>query len=296
MNEELLRAIATTPVMSHKNFALYHAGETGNDFFDTDYFLSDEEVRSSLVNELVELVEDEYDVSSYDKIAFLDKDYGPVGTIIYASEIADEFSMDMVVIRVKDHLELRFDDLKVKGDLDEDDSVLIVDDVINTGGTQRRAMEIVEELGGIPEGVLCVFARNPQVLENMQEWDIGEVRNATSLFTHDSLVHLGLSLAEEPEDYFEVDFAERFVDILVEDVEQELANLEEGELKNEERVRQKLETVHEKAEALQRDMEETVDELLDEGKISEDDEGFRKLVENLYFNSVAFVNQEEIYG
>lgn len=273
MNEELLRAIATTPVMSHKNFALYHAGETGNDFFDTDFFLSDADVRSSLVDELVALIEEEFDVSSYDKIAFLDKDYGPVGTIIYASEIADEFGMDMVVIRVKDHLELRFDDLKVKGNLDDGDSVLIVDDVINTGGTQRRAMEIVEDLGGIPKGVLCVFARDTEVLEEMtDEWDVGDVATAESLFTHDSLEHLGLSLAEEPEDYFQEDFASEFVDLLMEGEEAEITK-----------------------EEIQHQLDESLNKLF-EGSKMPDNEGARKALRNAYFNTSLFLAKERIYS
>lgn len=174
--KNLLQALRTYPVLVHKNFCLFHAGEKGGDYFDIDRLTCHPSIQKDLVKEFVGKIRSmEKRGMQYNKIAFIDKEMGPFGVIILASTFSKELDKNIVILRLRKTL--RFDHVKVKGwiehrneyPLTQGDSVLLIDDVITTGGTQKEAIELVEGFNAKVTGIVCAFARSDEVVENIKE-------------------------------------------------------------------------------------------------------------------------------
>ncbi len=192
----LLQALRDYPVLVHRNFCLYHAGERGDDYFDIDRMTCSRSTQMQLVKRLItEIRSLENKGLQYDRVAFIAKDAGPVGLIVLSSSLSQRLHRDVVVIRPWQ--KIRFDHIGIKGCvhrkgeavLREGDRILLLDDVITTGNTQRRAIEIAERFNARITGIVCVFARQEEAVGRLKEET--SVEHISSIWTHHELSALG---------------------------------------------------------------------------------------------------------
>lgn len=267
LRERLVKSYVENDVITTKNFTLFRSGETGTDYFDIDSIVETPEGGNTLLDGVEARIGELEDGGlEYDKIAFLHKDSGPVGLLIYAWTLCQRLDAELVVLKL--WKKLRFDDLKIKGnDIEDGDSVLLVDDVANTGTTQQRAIDLVRTNGGNVTGVVCVYEREDGVLNRLGEEN--EIEFVGSIDTNHTIRNLGLSLAEDPQEYLDEDFLTEFVEVFP------------GKTPDK--------------DAIEREIDAAISELLDRHDVTASEEvrrGFR----NLYFNGYVFENREEVYG
>ncbi len=88
-----------------------------------------------------------------------------LGAVPIAAALSLESSLPYVMIRraAKAHGTRK----PIEGELKPGDKVLLVEDVTTTGGTVRKAVELLREVGAIVEKVLCVVDREEGAAENL---------------------------------------------------------------------------------------------------------------------------------
>jgi len=213
MNRGLADVFASNHVIIEENFTLFRSGGKGSDYVDIDTILGSATDADIFVEEIVEKIESDIGVEKYDRIAFLDKSDGPVGLLPYAREISHKLGERPLVLRLDKRV--RHEIEKVKGipaeaSLDHE-SVLLVDDVVTTGNTQREAIELVEDRGGSVTGLLAVYARDEEELAAIR--DEKELEYADSLLTYIECLEYGIILSDDPDDYRYEGFEDRLKDL-----------------------------------------------------------------------------------
>lgn len=215
--KNLLQALRTYPVIVHKNFCLFHAGEKGGDYFDIDRMTCDPLAQKNLLKKFVEKIRLlEENGMQYNKIAFIDKEMGPVGMMPLASSFSQRLNKKIIILRLRKTL--RFDHVQVKGSIEHrneypltrGDSVLLIDDVITTGGTQKEAIDLVERFNAKVIGLICVFLRNDEAKESIRKekgvkfietvWTYGELVASGYIFSNPRYLlseNLAYTLASE---------------------------------------------------------------------------------------------------
>ena len=192
----LLRALRKYPVLVHKNFCLFHAGERGTDYFDIDRMACSSSLQKDLVARFVEAIKSlEKKGMRYNKIAFIDKETGPTGIIVLASMFSQRLRRDIVILRPWQ--KLRFEHVKIKGCIESrdeyalgpNDLVLLVDDVITTGGTQKEAIDLVVRFHAKVTGIVCALVRKAEAVRSIKEEKGIEFIDA--IWTYDELTTLG---------------------------------------------------------------------------------------------------------
>lgn len=219
-NKTTLKAFRRLPVLVHKNFTLFHAGGKGEDFFDIDRLTCNLKFQKNLITEIVEVVKKfEKQGIQYNKIAFIDKKSGPVGMIVLASSISQELNKEIIILRLWKRL--HFNHLKIKGSIEyrydfplkKDDKILLIDDVITTTRTQKRAIKLIKDLGGKVTGVICYFSRNEDA-EKLLTQENSE-RKFYTVFSYKELSSLGLikSQLKDLENFDFLDILRNLMDI-----------------------------------------------------------------------------------
>lgn len=257
LDRRLADGLAKTDAIAPKNFVVLHSAGQGTDFFDLDNVISDHHYSGVVVQNIID------DINSmdleFDKLAFLDKDYGPTGLISAATEISRAIEKDFTVIKLWDTL--RFDELKVKGaQIEEGESILLLDDVITSGGTQDRAQQIIEKEGGDIKAIYAVLVRDPESVMEIEEDGIP----CNSMTTLEELEKAGLTRPDSIEDIFESDIIKEYFD-----------TLEATKKDDEERVRESL--------------SQNVRFLLNELDVDADQQTKEDL-EKLYFRTMTYLN------
>lgn len=262
----LYEALRKYPVLIHKNFCLFHAGERGDDYFDIDRFTCNPSIQKDLIDRFKEKIDAlEGEGMRYDKIAFIDKEMGPTGAIVLASALSQILKKEIIILRLQKNL--RFDHVKVKGwiktrgeyPLKPNELILLIDDVITTGTTQKKAIELVKRFGANITGIVCAFVRRTEAIDNMREEK--KIDFIDTIFTYDELVHLGYLLPNSQM-------------LLLENFAHELANevLPENIAKD-------------VGDALDKNLDEIISKMLEERNITVKDDAKRGL-KNLYLSSV----------
>lgn len=203
VDPKLLEGLSRNSVVTAKNFAVFHSAGKGAGFFDIDNVMGDAEYREALLDELVSDIEGMD--AEFNKLVFLDKDYGPTGLLPAATELSSRLDTDFAILKLWDSL--RFDHLKVKGEqIRYGDSVLLLDDVITTGNTQERAIDIIDNQGGRVAAIYSVLTRQP---ENVERFEADGVE-CESLLSLDDVIHMGLTFPKSPDIYEEKDLVSEY--------------------------------------------------------------------------------------
>lgn len=203
---KLLEEIRGNHGLNPANFTLLHAGDKEDDYLDIDFLFGDSGAQLELMEE-VESKLNEYD--DYDRLAFINKDYGPIGMLPYASEITNRVNKEGAIVQLDRRI--RLDHLRVKGvtydsrDL-KNDRVVIVDDVITTGDTQENAIDILEDWGAEVVGTVCVYARDLDTLEYLEN---SRVEFSDYVFSREDLLELGYILSDDIADYADKDVLQK---------------------------------------------------------------------------------------
>lgn len=272
--EKLLSALYRYPIVLGKNISLYHAGGKGSDFFDVDRLTCNPESQKALSEEIEAKVKKLVQKGMhFDKMAFIDKESGPVGIILLASTLSQVFRKKVIILRPWSKLKLNH--IKVKGwigDIDtnpieSNDSILLVDDVITTGAIQKNAIEIAERYKAKVTGLVCVFARDTQVVENIKREK--KIKYFETIWNYDELVYRGLIMAQ-PDRLLEEDFVKEFANRVL----------------PKERVSQAEKEINAK-------LEKMISSFLEEENISVD-EPIKLGLKNLLFNSLLYSYRERL--
>lgn len=272
--EKLLSALYRYPIVIGKNISLYHAGGKGSDFFDVDRLTCNPESQKALSEEIKTKVRRlKQKGMHFDKMAFIDKESGPVGMILLASTLSQVFKKKVIILRPWGKLKLNH--IKVKGwignidanPIKPNDSILLIDDVITTGTIQKDAIEIVERYEGKVTGLVCVFARDTQVVEDVKREK--KIEYFETIWNYDELVYRGLIMAQPDR-------------LLEEDLVKEFAN----------RVLPK-EKVSQAERDISAKLEKMISTFLEEENISVD-EPIKLGLKNLLFNSVLYSHRERL--
>ncbi|MFC6723441.1 hypothetical protein ACFQE1_03350 [Halobium palmae] len=267
IDERLIELFVENRVISHKETTLYRSGITGSDFFDIDRILGKPEPQKLLINRIEHHIQKFVDDGlEYDTIALIHKDIGPIGLVAYASQISEHLDKNVVI--VKNWKNLRSNKLKLKGyDVSKSESILLIDDVVTTGSTQKNAIDAINSNNGTVSGFLSVFTRDPDRVGDLKSiYDLDFVK---SLFTHHDLISLGLAFPEEFEMYMERNFIDDYPDI---------NKMGGGDGKDQ----------------IDRALEDKVTELLENNDKSMTPEN-KQVLKNLYFNILTHVYQEDLY-
>jgi len=272
--EKLVKALYKYPVIVSKNISVYHAGAAGTDFFDADRLICDPESQKALLEETkakIKLLQEKG--MSFDKIAFLDKESGPVGTILLASTLSQHFQKKIIILRP--WRKLKLDHIKVKGwieNVNEDpikpnDTILLIDDVITTGATQKDAIDIVERHRAKVTGIICIFVRDTKAIENLKIEK--KIEYFETIWDYDELVYRGLILAQPDK-------------LLAEDFVKEFAN----RILSKRKVRQAEKKINAR-------LDKMISSLLEEENISAD-ENVKLGLKNLFFNDLLYFYGEKL--
>ncbi len=139
-----IKAIALKP----KEPFTFASGIKSPIYCDNRLLLSYPEKREQIINffaEIVELNEIECDVVAGIATA----------GIAHAAWLADDFNLPMIYVRgeAKEHGKKN----QIEGKLEEGQRVLMVEDLISTGGSSLKAVEAVKESGGVVENCIAIF-------------------------------------------------------------------------------------------------------------------------------------------
>lgn len=274
IEEKLLNRLYRYPVVIGKNISLYHAGGKGTDFFDVDRLTCDPESQKELSEEIeakVRLLEKEG--MYFDKMAFIDKESGPVGTILLASTLSQDFKKKIIILRPWS--KLKWDHIKVKGWIENidgnpikpNDSILLIDDVITTGSIQKDAIEIVERYKAKVTGLVCVFVRDTEAVEDIKREK--KIKYVKTIWNYDELVYRGLVIAQ-PDKLLTEDFVKEFVNRVLPEKK-----------------------VPEAEREINAKLQKMIFSLLEEENISAD-ETIKLGLKNLLFNSVLYSYRERL--
>jgi len=208
----LFRALRKYPIITYKNYSLFHSGKKGDDYFDIDRLISHLEEQIALIKNLTLIIQSwQKDGLDFNKIVFIEKSSGPIGMLPIATSLSQNLGVDFVTIRLRQNLRLLH--TQVKGwikkrnhyPLYPKDKVLLIDDVITTGHTQLDAIKLVSKFNAKVVGIAVSLIRDEKAVDEIK--DATSIKFIGATFTHDELATLGYLLPSSKflftEDYIE---------------------------------------------------------------------------------------------
>lgn len=206
---------------------------------------------------------------TFNKIAFMVKNQVPIGAIVLAFPISQIFGKEIVFIRPW----IKLPHLKVvapakhenESTLCSNDGVLLIDDVIATGSTQVKAIELVEGFGAKVKGIVCAFVVKEGVDKIKNAKGIEYIEN---IRTYDELVAFGFI---NPNTY----------QLLSQDLEQDLVKEVLPRYLDESEAAAAMDALENLSEAL----DDMIAKTLNEHGV-EADENMRRGLKNLYLSNL----------
>jgi orotate phosphoribosyltransferase len=198
------------PAIMNKNEFVYTAGYTGYDFFDLSKLTLSPKTSGDVVGMYVDSLEKvKREGLEFNKLAFIERTIGPM-TI--ASQLSSKGNLEIVVIRTKVPCSCKLCETKlrikssVEPPLFKDDRVVIVTDVVTTGGTVLDAINIIKKAGAKVVAVIAILDRQTNVKGKTGKERIEEEgAKLFSYYTRDELLTLGFAMPSE-EDLRQKDF------------------------------------------------------------------------------------------
>jgi orotate phosphoribosyltransferase len=129
---------------SPKHCENYLASGFPSDFHkDFDFITIDADIADEIANDYVDKINEIRKEIKINKLAFFDKNYGPIGAIVLANSIISKAEIDAIYVRLRRRV--NFDQIKAKEKLNASDTIVIISDVLTTGDGILKAMEIIKK-------------------------------------------------------------------------------------------------------------------------------------------------------
>lgn len=271
----LFGALRKYPIITYKNYSLFHSGKKGDDYFDIDRLISHLEEQTALIKNITLIIQGwQKDGLDFNKIVFIEKSSGPIGMLPIASSLSQNLGVDFVTVRLKQNLRLLH--TQVKGWIEQKnqyplypgDKVLLIDDVITTGHTQLDAIKLIGKFKAEVVGIATVLIRDEISVDKIK--DVTGIKFIRATFTHDELATLGYVLPSSKEL-----FTEDYIEKISKKIFKEDENL-----------------AIEYANKLNKDLDKEIDLIFGEVGF-EPNEQIRKSFKNLYITGILNIVQIE---
>lgn len=156
IREELAKEIYKTSYITGE--FLLRSGKISNEYFDKYQFESRPKLLSAIVDEFIS----KYDFNKYDGLAALE-----MGGIPIATAISLRTGLPMVLVRKKAK---EYGTCRIAEGMDiKDKKLLIVEDVVTSGGQIILSTEDLRKAGAIVENAICVIDREQGGPEKLLE-------------------------------------------------------------------------------------------------------------------------------
>jgi orotate phosphoribosyltransferase len=153
-------------------------------YCDNRKILSYPETRDFIRDEFIRIIENKYpDAEVIAGVA--------TGAIAHGALVADKMGLPFVYVRSKpkDH---GLENL-IEGDLKPEQKIVIIEDLVSTGGSSLKAAEALTNFGGDVLGMVAIFTYNfPVATQNFEKEGI----ELTTLSNYQNLIHHALEIGE----------------------------------------------------------------------------------------------------
>jgi orotate phosphoribosyltransferase len=153
-------------------------------YCDNRKILSYPETRDFIRDEFIRIIEKKYpDVEVIAGVA--------TGAIAHGALVAEKMGLPFVYVRSKpkDH---GLENL-IEGDLKPEQKIVIIEDLVSTGGSSLKAAEALTNFGGDVLGMVAIFTYNfPVATQNFEKAGI----ELTTLSNYQTLIHHALEIGE----------------------------------------------------------------------------------------------------
>jgi orotate phosphoribosyltransferase len=160
-------------------------------YCDNRKILSYPETRTFICDQFVRIIKEKY--PQVEIIAGV-----ATGAIAHGALVAEKLGLPFIYVRSKpkDH---GLENL-IEGDLKVGQKVVIIEDLVSTGGSSLKAAEALSDFGGDILGMLAIFTYDfPVATENFNKAGI----ELTTLSNYQTLINLALDMGEVDEDEME---------------------------------------------------------------------------------------------
>ena len=137
-------------------------GGAGEYFYDIDKQLADWPNIKNVANLYTEILKQLDATDAIDKIAFIEKDSGPVGALSLKGLLILKTKIPGITIRVRKKI---FHSAIKGAQIEQGDNVVIVSDVATTGGSIIQATKIIKKVGGNVSAAIVIFHRGGEEIE-----------------------------------------------------------------------------------------------------------------------------------
>lgn len=195
--DPLVKILRKYGVVSKSNWALAR-GIPSKYFFDTDKgAYSSESIRAILNRYARKIKEIKEREPGIDRLAFIEKDFGTIGALLFMSSIVSRTGIDAIIIRLRKEISLG----SVKGaSITGQNRVIIVSDVLTSGEGIEKAAKIIKKYGAEVPYALVLFDREQGGGERLERLDI----KVETILTRSKLILTG-DLPDEPEVHFSLE-------------------------------------------------------------------------------------------
>ncbi|MBI4679865.1 MAG: hypothetical protein HY753_01295 [Nitrospirae bacterium] len=177
-------------------------------YFDLDNFVCKRENAKKLIELLSKNINKLSEKFEFDKVALIDKgSIGPVGLIVLFGALTLHIEKEFIIVRPQKQLKRS----AIKGNLNNNDRVLLLNDVATTGRTLFEAAEKIGECGGNVLYSLVVIDRCQGAITNLGRKGI-ELFSLTSAKSIDQDEDIGQKLKEIYHSSVFPDFEPKLVD------------------------------------------------------------------------------------